>query len=179
MRWIVLLLWPVGAWLAGCSPAFNWREIRLEEAPLTVLLPCKPDRGSRNVPLAGESVELRMLGCEAGGATFAVSQVRLRPGAPATEALAQWRAATLANMQGRNVREQPFQPAGSLVLPQSVRLAATGQRADGRPVQAHAAWFARTSPEGMWLFHAVIYADAVPPEAADAFFGGLKLQGLP
>jgi len=179
MRWIVLLLWPVGVWLTGCSPAFNWREVRLDEAPLAALLPCKPDRGSRDVPLAGESVALRMIGCEAGGATFAVSQTRLRPGASAAEALAQWRAATLANMRAQDVREQPFQVAGSLALPQSVRLAASGQRADGRAVKAQAVWFARPAPEGMWLFHAVVYADALNAEAADTFFGGLKLLGVP
>jgi len=179
MRWIVLLLWLVGAWLAGCSPAFNWREIRLEEAPLTVLLPCKPDRGSRTVPLAGASVELRMVGCEAGNATFAVSQARLPPGAAASEALAQWRAATLANMRAQDVHAQPFELAGSLAMPQSVRLAAGGQRADGRAVKAQAVWFARPAPEGIWLFHAVVYADVVNAEAADTFFGGLKLLGVP
>lgn len=179
MRWIVLFLWSFGLGLAGCSPAFNWRDIRLDEAPLTALLPCKPDRGNRTVPLAGASVELRMVGCEAGGATFAVSQTRLHPGAPAAEALAQWRAATLGNMRARDVLQKPFQPPGSLALPQSVQLTASGQRADGRPVQARAVWFARPAPEGIWLFHAVVYADAVDAEAADTFFGGLRLLGVP
>jgi len=178
MRWTVLLVLPIWAWLAGCSPAWDWREVRLDDAPLAALLPCKPDRGSRAVVLAGESVELRMIGCDMGGATFAVSQVRLGPGAPAAAALLQWRAAVLANMQARDVREQPFQPAGSLGLPQSVRLTASGLRADARPVGAQAVWFARSSPDGLWLFHAVIYADAIKPEVADTFFGGLKLQGV-
>jgi hypothetical protein len=179
MRWIVLLLVPVGAWLAGCSPALNWREVRLGDAPALVLLPCQPDQAERTVPLAGESVMLHMSGCDAAGATFAVSQIRMRSGAPAAVALAQWRTATLARLQARDVREQPFQPAGSLTLPQSVRVAATGQRAGGQPVQAQAAWFARSAPEGLWLFHAVVYADAVNAQAADTFFDGLRLQGTP
>ena len=36
--------------LAGCSPALDWREVRLEAAPLKTMLPCKPERESRFVP---------------------------------------------------------------------------------------------------------------------------------
>ena len=73
------------------------------------------------------------------------------------------------------MRELAFRPAGSLELPQSVRLSASGARADGRPVDAQAVWFARSSADGLWLFHAVVYADKVNRDAADTFFGGLKL----
>ncbi len=179
MRWTVIALIPFGAWLTACSPAFNWREVPLDGAPLRILLPCKPDRASRPLELAGESVALTMTGCDAGGATFAASQVRLGAGASAGAALAQWRAATLANMRARDIREAPFRPAGSLDLPQSVRLSAVGQRADGTGVQSQAVWFARSSGDGLWLFHAVIYAPAIQPEAAEAFFDGLKLQAVP
>ena len=48
--------------LAACSPTFNWREVRVESAPLKAMLPCKPDRGSRAVPMAGRQVELQVLG---------------------------------------------------------------------------------------------------------------------
>ena len=30
--------------------------------------------------------------------------------------------------------------------------------------------------QGVWLFHAVVYADPVAGEVADAFFAGLRLQ---
>lgn len=58
--------------LAACSPTFNWREVRAESMPLKAMLPCKPDKGARTVPMAGRQVELQVLGCEAGGATFAL-----------------------------------------------------------------------------------------------------------
>jgi hypothetical protein len=179
MRWIALALIPIVAWLAGCSPVLNWREVRIEPSPLMALMPCKPDRAARKLDLAGEAVELGMTGCDAGGATFAVSQVRFGAGASAGAALTQWRVAMLANMRASDIREQPFYPAGSLDLPQSVRLSAAGQRADGSAVKAQAVWFARASNDGLWLFHAVIYADTLKPETADVFFGGLKLQGVP
>lgn len=176
MRRMILLLLPVLAWLASCSPAWNWREIRLDGAPLTIMLPCKPDHASQAVTLAGHSVPLSMTGCETGGATLAVSRMLLPVGASPGAALAQWRAATLAGMRAQAASEQPFQPAGSLALPESVRLSARGQTREGRPVGAQAVWFAAVNPQGVWLFHAVIYADPVASDVADTFFSGLRLQ---
>ena len=107
MRRMFLLLFPLLAWLASCSPAWNWREIRLEGAPLTIVLPCKPDHASQTVTLAGHSVPLSMTGCETGGATLAVSRMPLPVGVSPSAALAQWRAATLAGMRAQAVSEQP------------------------------------------------------------------------
>ena len=97
-------------------------------------------------------------------------------GASPGAALTQWRAATLAGMRAQAVSQQPFVPTGSLALPESVRLSARGQTREGRPVGAQAVWFAAVNPQGVWLFHAVIYADPVANEVADAFFAGLRLQ---
>lgn len=63
--------------LLACTPTFNWRDVSFEQAPATALLPCKPDRGSRPVELAGQKVTMHMAGCEAGGAMFAVALVEL------------------------------------------------------------------------------------------------------
>ncbi len=59
----------------ACTPAFNWREVGFEDQPVTALLPCKPDRGTRTVSLAGGSRTMTMLGCETGGATFTLAVV--------------------------------------------------------------------------------------------------------
>ena len=61
--------------LSACTPAFNWREVGFEDQPVTALLPCKPDRGTRTVSLAGGSRSMTMLGCETGGATFTLAVV--------------------------------------------------------------------------------------------------------
>lgn len=177
MHWNVLLLFAVSVGFTACTPAWNWREVRLEDAPLSAVLPCKPDQGSQTVTLAGATVELQLTGCESGGTTLAVSRMRLPPGASPAEALSHWRVVTLAGMKAQGVHEQPFQPGGSLTLPQSVRVVASGQYRDGRPVRAQAVWFASASPQGVWLFHAVIYADTISAEVADTFFSGLKLKG--
>ena len=69
MRCLLLAAALALAALGGCSPTLNWRETRFDGADLTAMLPCKPDRAERTVPLAGRDAPLRMQGCEAGGAT--------------------------------------------------------------------------------------------------------------
>ena len=72
---LIVLLVGAGALLSACTPAFNWREVGFDQAGVTALLPCKPDRGTRAVQLGGQSVQMSMAGCESGGAMFAVSLV--------------------------------------------------------------------------------------------------------
>jgi hypothetical protein len=163
---------------AACSPALNWRSVRVEGTPLTALLPCKPEQATRPVDLGSGSVELSLTGCEADGATFAISHLRLADASQAGAVLGQWRAAVLARMQAGagTAVDQPFVPAGALALPQSVRTAAQGQRPGGGPVAAQAVWFARLEDGQMHLYHAVVYAGRDRPAVADAFFAGLALQ---
>jgi hypothetical protein len=156
---------------AGCSPALNWREVRVEPTRLTALLPCKPDKASREVPMAGRKVELTALSCEAGGATFAVLYADIGEPARLGEVLAQWQAATLSNMRGAAAQEAAFRPPGALALPQSLQVVASGQRPNGSEVESHAAYFA----QGSHVFQAVIYADRLKPEQAETFLSGLKL----
>ena len=58
---------------AACTPVFNWREVPVGEGDLVALLPCKPDRAERMLPLGTEAVRIDMAGCEAGGVTFAIA----------------------------------------------------------------------------------------------------------
>jgi hypothetical protein len=82
--------------LQACTPAFNWREVTFEGLPVTALLPCKPDRGTRTVLLAGAQRTMTMAGCETGGATFTVAVVQVDDGkaAQVKDALTQANRAT-------------------------------------------------------------------------------------
>ncbi len=157
--------------LAGCSPTFNWREVRAEAMGLRAMFPCKPDKGSRTVPMAGRQVELHVLGCDAGGATFAVLSGDIGDPLRAGEVLAQWQRATVANLHGA-ARDRPFALAGALPLAQSLRVTARGSRAGGAMVDGEAAYFAR----GSRVFQAVVYAERMPGAAAEMFFAGLRLE---
>jgi hypothetical protein len=158
--------------LAACSPTFNWREVRAEPTPLKAMLPCKPDKGARIVPMAGRDVSLQVLGCDTGGATFAVLFADIGDPSRAAEVLGQWKVATLANMRSAAAQESAFRPDGALALPQSLQVVASGRRADGSKVESQAAYFAH----GSHVFQAVIYTDQLKPEVAEPFFSGLKFQ---
>ena len=70
--------------LSACTPTFNWREVRFDQAGVTALLPCKPDRAVRVVQLAGQQVSTNMAGCEAGGAMFTAALFEVPTGAAMT-----------------------------------------------------------------------------------------------
>lgn len=178
-RAVALALGGAAVLLAGCSPALNWRSVPLPDAAITVTLPCKPDQAARSVELAGAPVELAMVGCDADGATVAVSHAALANPAQAGAALTHWRAAVLANLgpgAAATAVDTPYAPPGVLPLPQSVRTAVQGQRADGSAVTAQAVWFARAVGPQVRLYHAVVYTVKPRPEVADPFFAGISFQ---
>lgn len=160
--------------LAACSPAFNWREVRPENTRLSFLLPCKPDRAQKIVPLGGQSSTLSMLGCDAGGATFAVAVADLGDPSKAAPVLAQWQSLTLANMKAGPATSQvlPIKLPGAAVEPGPVLVKAQGQRADGTAVSGQAAYFA----QGSQVFQAVIYSAQITPEVAETFFSNLRFE---
>ena len=160
--------------LAACSPAFNWREVRPENTRLNLLLPCKPDKAQKVVPLGGQPTTLAMLGCDAGGATFAVAVADVGDASQAAPVLALWQDLTLANMKAAPGARQllsPKIPGASDGAPVSVVLA-QGQRADGTAVSGQAAYFA----QGSQVFQVVMYAPQIAPEVAETFFSSLKFE---
>jgi hypothetical protein len=166
--------------LAACSPSLNWREVRPDGTRLNLLLPCKPDKAQKMVPLGGRATPLSMLGCDADGATFAVAVADVADVADVGDAaqaalvLAQWQALTLANMKAAPASLKPLAlkiPGAAAGLAVS-RLQAQGQRADGAAVSTQAAYFA----QGSQLFQVVMYAPTIAPEAAETFFSSLKFD---
>lgn len=172
----LLLLFALAGLLTACSPSLNWREVKSDTGGLNLLLPCKPDRGSRVVPLGGQPTTLQMVGCDAAGATFALAHATLAPEAPGVAPLADvltgWRAATVANIQGRETAPLaaavPGADRGEGVAP--VRVRAAGRRPDGSAVESEALYFSH----GRQVFQAVVYATKLTPEMSDTFFQSLK-----
>jgi hypothetical protein len=80
----------------GCTPAFNWRDVTFEGLPVAALLPCKPDRATRTVPLAGAPRQMVMAGCMAGGATFTVAVVTVADTGQLAQVLAELKAVNKA-----------------------------------------------------------------------------------
>lgn len=170
-----LILTIVAMAMSACSPEQNWRQVRFEDTPLRVQLPCKPDRTTREVPLGGAPVQLSVVGCESGGAMLAVMTAPLPSGADAQALLAGWQQATLAHLQTpAPVRSEPWSRPGMLRLPAAQRIEAQGRRADGQAVMAQAVWGAFTEGDHLRLVHAVVYADRVLPDLAQTLFDGVQ-----
>ncbi len=166
-----LLLTSLVLLLLACSPALNWREVRLAGGELKALLPCKPDQADRRQSIAGREFELRMLGCEAGGALYALSVVELGDAAHALAVQVQWQASLLGTLQASASASSPWALKGAGPSLEPVQLSAQGVRPDGRPLAARAVWFAR----GTRLYHAVVYAERISTEMSEPFFSGLAL----
>lgn len=170
LRCLVIALAAMGQ--TACNPALNWRETRIDDTALVALLPCKPDRGARQIQFASQILDMRMTGCDAGDASFAVAQVKLSLGVPPARLLAQWRDASLATLGATDFRERALDrsetglPAGSLLV------SANGRRPDGSAVQMQGVWFARDDR----IFQAVVYAEKFTPDMTEPFFSGLKFQ---
>lgn len=163
--------------LLACTPTLNWRELRDFGSSATLMLPCKPERTTRSVPLGGVSTPLDVAGCATGGVTFALMSAALPAGQSPDEVLAGWQQATLANMQAdaSSVQRNAFRPHGGLPLAQAQRLAARGQQADGRAIQLRAIWAAHSRADGgTELLHAVMYAAQPKDDVADAFFSAIR-----
>ena len=154
--------------LLACSPALNWREVRLDR--LTAMLPCKPDHAQRTVHLGTRDVALDMVGCETADALFAISHMRVDNAGQATTVLQDWRAASLQSMQATTVAEMPL--ANTQARKPDVMLNASGAGARGAPLQARLAWWV----VGADLFHMAVYAEHLTPDMTETFFTEPHLQ---
>lgn len=161
--------------MAACSPLFNWREIPVD-AQLKALLPCKPDRAERELPMDPEGAQatIGMAGCEAGGATFAVAHW---PGVPAQEAparLQMWQAATRLQWAQASIESAPATMAHAAVVPpaQHWQLSRAGQ---ATPAHAQMRWFTRADGKGgVTVYQATVLGQPSAADAASTFFDGLQ-----
>lgn len=163
--------------VAACSPTYNWRDVRPDNTRLSLLLPCKPDKAQKTVPMGGQATVLTMLGCDAGGATFAVVVADLGDASKVASVLAQWQSLTLSNMKAGTAGAdaavvQSLKLAGASIPPAPVLVKARGRRADGSAVTGQAAYFA----QGSQVFQVVLYADKIKPELSETFFSSLKFE---
>ncbi|MEN9383955.1 MAG: hypothetical protein RL323_1098 [Pseudomonadota bacterium] len=188
-RGALFLLAGFAAVLWGCSPALNWREVRVDGAPLQALMPCKPERATREVPLLGlqaPSLPLHMLSCEASGATYALAAALLPNGAPSIAEQAQqaWRLAAWASLK-QPLTPGATAPAGWAELPFAAPAPVGLQRLsgwqgpglahNGQPLQARILW----AQQGPWLVQVAVYAPSGASgvnEAWAIFTDGLRPQ---
>jgi len=157
--------------LAACSPVFNWREVPVGAAGLVALLPCKPDRATRSIALASESVDVTMAGCNAGEATFAVAQVMADSRSQADAWLATWRAQMRDSWRGATLDETSAAVPRADNPPPGRRFSAHTDRA-----RIDVLWFTQVQADGhVALYQATLLGAPSEPDAAATFFEGLRL----
>lgn len=169
--WLALT---AAALLAACSPTFNWREVPIAESGLIALLPCKPDRASRALPLGAESVQVDMAGCEAGGATFAIAHASAKGPEQAEAWLNAWHAATRGQLGEAQMTEGLASVQRATATPAPLRLDAQPKQQAAAPVQV--LWFAQSQKDGsVALYQATVLGRPSLAEAPKTFFEGLRL----
>jgi hypothetical protein len=157
--------------LAACSPALDWREVRPDDSGLTVLMPCRPTPQQRRVPLAGNAVTLALHACSADGQTWGLAIADVEDPARVGAALTELRQSAAANVSAGAAARMPLRVAGATPQPASERVAFEGRLPDGKPVQAQLAVFA----QGTRVFQVTALGERLPAEAADTFFGSIRL----
>ncbi len=165
----VLLLFALA--LGGCSPTFNWREVRLEQSGVAVLFPCKPETHVRQVELDGQTLSMTLLGCSAGDANFALAYARLGEGRLPGSALRRWRQLTLGNLGAQGVSDMAYPLPGARSDPQSVRLGAAGRRPDGSSLAAQAFWFT----QDRWVYQASVLSERLREAEVETFMTSIRL----
>lgn len=170
------------ALLGACSPALNWRAVALDDAPLELMLPCKPDRAVRELPWGTQQLSVSMVGCEADGATYAVAHVAVVQPQDAAAVMTGWQQALYQQLQMPDAWQplpgQNLVWPGTLELPQARQVHWQGKNAQGETAYVDARWFARTQGPQVRVYQAMVLAPGKPVAAAalESFVRGLQLR---
>lgn len=136
----------LGLSLSACSPALNWREVRVDPpSGLLAQFPCKPDRHVRQVAWPGVpgGLEMTMLSCQVDDSTWAVSHMRLPDVRQVEGALSGLRAQMQANLEAAARMATPPRPVVATALGAAAVPGMTPS------AQAQAWQFRATRPDGL------------------------------
>lgn len=177
-RSLLTVLLGSAALAAGCSPEYNWREIRGGNDHYRVMLPGKPSQMTRPIDLDGMKVSMTMQGAQVGDVAFTVAAAELPDASEAVRerAIGAMRTAMVRNIGGR---ETDARAMNVPVVDISDRLTGTapGWRIDavgqsgGRPVELHAVFTARNGR----AWQAVVVGPTPDPVQAQQFLDGFRL----
>lgn len=86
--------------LSACSPKYDWRDYRSNDAPYAVLFPGKPATQTRGIQLDQLNLSMTMTATEIDGVVFAIGSAKLADAAQAPAAVAAMQAAMVGNIGG-------------------------------------------------------------------------------
>ncbi len=163
--------------VVACSPTFNWRDAPVGDDGLIALLPCKPDRATREMPLGagGAAVKVDMAGCEAGDATFAVAHAVARDADQAAAWLSAWQGALRTQVTAAGATETAVQVVRAAGTPPPLRIDVPVTGPSERGQATHVLWFAQRRGERVSLYQATVLGQPASGDAVTTFFDGLRL----
>jgi hypothetical protein len=153
--------------LSACNPTYNWREVRGESAPYSVMLPAKPASATRPITLDDTQVTMTMTAAEVDDVTFAVGTVELADEAQAQKALTLMKTALVKNINGTIGREQSPSPNEIAIEAAGAADARTGQRT---------MLFARFIAKGKRAYQVIVVGKErdIAPEQVDTFLTSFR-----
>lgn len=101
----------MAAALAACSPQYDWRDYRSNDAPYAVMFPGKPASQTRAIKLDDLDVNMTMTAAEVDGVAFAVGSAQLADAARTPAALEAMKTALVRNI-GATVTKSTSSAAG-------------------------------------------------------------------
>ncbi len=157
---------------AACNPTMNWREVRGDLAPYSVLMPAKPSSFAREVDLNGVKVMLNMTAAEVSDVNFAVGSAAVADPAQRNTALLAMQSAMVANIHGEIRRSKQVSLPGGAIATDMEVLGQAGR--SGAPVLLAA----RFVSHGNWVIQAIAIGPekTLTPEVIDTFRSSLTLH---
>ena len=158
--------------LVGCVPAFNWREVRLDEAKIAALFPCSPKHHARNLGAAAAPLPMHLHVCTASGITFALSYLDVPDPAQVAATLPALRNSAITNLSASETARSQLHISGMTPDPSAMSISMLGVSPEGVPIESTVAVFAK----GSRAYQATVFGPRVDPELTQTFLAGLRLQ---
>jgi hypothetical protein len=102
----------LAAALTACSPQYDWRDYRSNDAPYAVLFPGKPASQTRAIKLGDLDVNMTMTAAEVDGVVFAVGSAQLPDAGMTPAAIDAMKTALVKNI-GATVTKSTSSVAGA------------------------------------------------------------------
>lgn len=163
------------ALLVACAPALDWRDVTPAARDWVVQLPCKPQKLSRAVALAGGApVQMTMWACSAQKMTFAVAAVDVHDPARVPAVLDQLKRSVgerLAHIDviADNLR---WMVSGRTPQPAEGRWRGQGTAPDGRKLMVETGVVSR----GTQVLQATVMGEQMNEAAREQFFDGVAFR---
>lgn len=172
----VLRLLACAAFLAACSPAYNWRTVADPAEGYEIDLPAKPTVDERSVDIAGRPLPMHVRAAHTQGAVFAIAAIDLpRDDAQLQQSVIDALRSALARNLGTSPLERAVQvPLSAGATAPGIEIVATGAAGPAHEQRTIHAWIVG---RGRHVYQAAIVAAHAPPqEQSDQFFGSLKVR---